>query len=229
MSFNSIGLYQPFEQEGCLDKCTLCIDVCPFVKSNKSEKEIAQQLYQNENNVNHHNDLGYFVQTYEIYKKDTDDRLQSASGGAGHALLKALLESQKVDAVLSVEPNDDPEKLFKFSVFSSSLELEKTKGSVYYPTELSEVLEYVMKNEGNYAVTILPCYATAIRLAQEKNHKLRKRIKYLVGLVCGQMKTKAFTHALAKNALGTDRLKSVKYRVNKKMNQPVTLLLSSKV
>ncbi len=213
MDFNLIGIYQPFESDGCLDKCTLCIDVCPFIDTNKDEKELAKIIYSKEKNIQFHKDLGYFTNTYEIHKKNTDERLKSASGGAGHSILKNLLDAKLVDAVLTVESNNDPDKLFKFSNFKEIEELEKIRGSVYYPTELSKVLDYVIKNDGNYAITTLPCFAQAIRLAQEKNSKLRKRIKFVIGLVCGQMKTKEFTHTLAKKALGTDRLKSVKYRV----------------
>ncbi len=213
MDFNSIGMYEPIESEGCLDKCTLCMDACPFVEENQDEKELGKKLYENENNMLFHKDLGYFVNTYEVYKKETSERLKSASGGAGHSILKNLLEQKLVDTILTVESNDDPDKLFKFSNFKEVQELEKIRSSVYYPTEMSEVLDYVMKNDGTYAITTLPCFAKAIRLAQGKNSKLRKRIKFVIGLVCGQMKTKEFTHTLAKNAIGTDRLKSVNYRV----------------
>jgi coenzyme F420-reducing hydrogenase beta subunit len=213
MDFNSIGMYEPIESEGCLDKCTLCIDVCPFVEENQDEKELGKKLYENEINMLFHKDLGYFVNTYEVYKKDTHERLKSASGGAGHSILKNLLEQKLVDTILTVESNNDPDKLFKFSNFKEVQELEKIRGSIYYPTEMSEVLDYVMKNDGIYAITTLPCFAKAIRLAQGKNSKLRKRIKFVIGLVCGQMKTKEFTHTLAKNAIGTDRLKSVNFRV----------------
>ncbi|UFH59220.1 Coenzyme F420 hydrogenase/dehydrogenase, beta subunit C-terminal domain [Sulfurovum mangrovi] len=213
MDFNSIGMYEPIESEGCLDKCTLCMDACPFVEENKDEKELAKNIYENEDNILFHKDLGYFVNTYEVHKKDTTERLKSASGGAGHSLLKNLLEQQAVDTILTIESNNDPDKLFKFSHFKEIKELEKIRGSVYYPTEMSEVLDYVIKNDGKYAITTLPCFAKAIRLAQEKNSKLRKRIKFVIGLVCGQMKTKEFTHALAKNAIGTDRLKTVNFRV----------------
>ncbi len=215
MEFNSFGIYEPVESEGCLDKCTLCIDACPFVKENKNEQELSKALYGGQKNVLYHKDMGYYVNTYEIHKHNLDDRLQSASGGAGHSILKNLLNAELVDSILTVESNNDPDKLFKFSVFTDSEQLEKTRGSAYYPTELSDVLDFVMNNDGIYAVTALPCFAKAIRLAQEKNHKLRKRIKYIIGLVCGQMKTKEFTHELAKNAIGTDELEFVKFRVKK--------------
>jgi coenzyme F420-reducing hydrogenase beta subunit len=221
MQFNAIGMYEPKESDGCLDKCTLCIDVCPFVETNKTEKELAKELYGKQENISFHNDLGFYTSTHEVHKKELSDRLESASGGAGNSILNALLESKAVDAVLSVEPNEDVDKLFKFSVFKNSEELQKTRGSVYYPTELSEVLDYVTKNDGSYAITALPCFANAIRLAQEKNHKLRKRIKFIIGLVCGQMKTKEFTHTLARNAIKTDRLEYVKFRV-KQENEPAT-------
>lgn len=221
MDFNASGMYQPFESDGCLDKCTLCLDVCPFVETNKGEQEIAKSLYANGSNVNFHKDLGYFVNTYEMHKHDDPDRFPSASGGAGHWVLSALLENKKVDHILSVEPNDDPDRLFKFSVFDSVAELNRVRGSVYYPTELSEVLDYIMEHEGTYAITVLPCYAKAIRLAQAKNHKLRKRIKFLIGLVCGQMKSTKFTTELAKKAIGSATLGSVKYRV-KQPDQPAS-------
>jgi coenzyme F420-reducing hydrogenase beta subunit len=219
MDFNSVGHYQPFESDGCLDKCRLCIDSCPFVEENKDEKEIAKSLYNHKEKIQFHSDLGYFIDTYEVHKKELNDRLKSSSGGAGHALLEYLLEEKIIDTVLSIESNNDVDKLFKFTTFKNETELESVRGSVYYPTEMSEVLEYVMKNDGTYAITALPCYAKAIRLAQEKNSKLRKRIKIVIGLVCGQMKTKEFTHTLAKDVIGTDRLKSVRFRV-KQENQP---------
>jgi len=216
MDFNSFGIYSPVESEGCLDKCTLCMDICPFIEENDNEYKIATKLYANETNVIYHHELGYFVETLEIVKKDENERLKSASGGAGNAILTTLLDRDIVDKVLTVESFSNPDKLFQFNVFSSSTELNNTKGSVYYPTELSEVLDYVLDNDGRYAITVLPCYAKAIRLAQGKNVKLRKRIKVIIGLVCGQMKSKQFTESLSKIAIGNHRPNEVKYR----MKQP---------
>ena len=213
MDFNSRGMYEPIESEGCLDKCTLCMDACPFVEENQNEKQLAKKIYSNVKDTIFHKDLGYFLNTYEVHKKDTSERLKSASGGAGHSILKNLLKQKLVDSILTVESNNDPDKLFKFSNFKEVNQLEKIRSSIYYPTEMSEVLDYVIKNDGKYAITTLPCFAKAIRLAQEKNSKLRKRIKFIIGLVCGQMKSKEFTHTLARNAIDTDRLKHVNFRV----------------
>jgi coenzyme F420 hydrogenase subunit beta len=156
MQFNDIGMYEPEETEGCLNKCTLCIDICPFVETNKTEKELAKDLYSKEGEIQFHKDLGYYISTYVAHKKEMVDRLKSASGGAGHSILNRLLETKMVDAVLSVESNENPDKLFKFSVFKKTEELQQNRGSVYYPTEISEVLDYVIQNEGIYAITALP-------------------------------------------------------------------------
>jgi len=212
MNFNAQGNYQPFEEEGCLKKCTLCIDVCPFIEESRSEQEIAENIYSQNHNINYHKDLGYFVNTYEIHKTEDNDRLKSASGGAGNWFSTKILEENIVDYILTVESNEDPDRLFKFSVFSNKEDLKRSRGSVYYPIELSEVLDYVLKNDGRYAISVLPCDAKAIRLAQNKNPKLRKRIKILIGLVCGQLKSKYFAEELGKIASDDEKLLNVNFR-----------------
>lgn len=222
MDFNKIGHYEPQESLGCLDKCTLCVDSCPFVKENKSEVELAKNLYGKEENINFHKDLGYFVKTYETHKIDLNERLKSASGGGANAFLTHLLESKQVDKILTVKSQNNPEKLFQFSIFDNIEDLKQARSSAYYPTELSEVLKYVKQNEGNYAITALPCFAKAIRLAQNKNILLRKRIKFVIGLVCGQVKTKNFTKELGQIAFKDDRIiKEVNFRF-KQIKEPAS-------
>ncbi len=213
MKFNNSGSYYPHERVGCLEGCKHCLMVCPFGPQNVHEMCLSQERYSHISGIRHHKELGYFLNTYEIHKKNTSERLKSASGGAGHWLLSTLLDKHYVDHVVTVEPYDDPKKLFKFSVFDSPNELNGSQGSVYYPTELSEVLEHIMVNDGRYAITVLPCFAKAIRLAQKNNAKLQKRIVYLIGLVCGQLKTKEFTRELGQIATGADMLSRVRYRV----------------
>lgn len=213
MEFGQYGVFEPHEIDGCLDKCTLCIDVCPFVEKNDDEITISNALYAKEKGITFHEELGYIVETYTSYVLKRSKRVKSASGGIGNFVLKKLLEDDIVDCVLTIAPTAYPEQLFRFEVFQNQQELNSSVGSVYYPTEISEVLDYVTKNEGRYAITVLPCYAKAIRLAQQKNRLLRKRIKVVVGLVCGQMKSKFFTEELAKIALNGKVAQEVSYRV----------------
>lgn len=213
MDLNNYGIYQPLEMEGCLEQCSFCLEVCPFVEGNLNEKELATKYYATQSNIKKNQGIGYFLDTYEVHKIDESDRLKSASGGAGHWFLTSLIEKGEIDCAITVEPCIDSEKLFKFSIFKSVTELDNSRGSAYYPTELADVLKHVLNNDGSYAITALPCFAKAIRLAQERSPKLRKRIRYVIGLVCGQMKNKYFTEELGRVAIGKDRLQSVNYRV----------------
>lgn len=216
MSIGKYGTYEPQEIDGCLDKCTLCINVCPFIDENDSELVLANTLYQQEEGSAFYEELGNVVETYVAYVSDEEKRLKSASGGIGNFILKKLLEDNIVDHILTISPTEHPDQLFRFDIIKDSDSLNRTAGSVYYPTELSEVLEYIIKNDGRYAITVLPCYAKAIRLAQQKNRLLRKRIKVLIGLVCGQMKSKYFTEELADIALNGEKADKVSYRVKNK-------------
>jgi len=225
MKINNEGMYQPYESDGCLTKCNLCLNVCPFMDD--ENYKISEKLYLNEK-TKFHKYLGYFYSTYEIYDKNDKNRLLSASGGGGYQILKHLLEKEYVDKVVTIVPNNDKDKLFKFSIFDEINQLNKTRGSIYYPTELSQVLNYIKNNDGKYVITALPCYAKAIRLAQEKNPKLRKRIKFVVGLVCGQMKSKKFTEELGLIATKSSSIEEVNFRIKKEGNDSSNFLFKFK-
>ena len=213
IAFSESRLYQPREQARCLAECSLCLGVCPFVQSNPKDVDLEKTIFSHMFNIKYHDHLGFYLSTYEMHKEDEAERLKSASGGVGHWLLSQLLKDGHVDRVITVTSNVDSKKLFKFEVLERYEFLKGTQGSVYYPTELSEVLHYVIHNEGRYVITALPCYAKSLRLAQQKKSILNQRIKFIVGLVCGQMKTKVFTQELGLIAVESDTLSKVRYRV----------------
>lgn len=217
MAFNEQGNYQPFESPGCLDGCSICLALCPFVEGNADKEKIGADLFGG-GDVNYLEDLGYFRETMVAYNTDDAERIKSASGGAGYSLLQSLLVSGDVDAILAPVPNNNPAKLFQYEVLTGD-DLQQARGSVYYPLELSGVLRHVMENEGKYAITALPCVAKAIRLAQQRVPLLQARILYVIGLVCGQVKTKRFTEELGRIALGHGELAAVRYRV-KQQEEP---------
>ena len=67
--------------------------------------------------------------------------------------------------------------------------------------------------EGRYAISALPCFAKALRLAASKNPRLKSRISFIIGLVCGQGKGAGFTHKLADLAFKERKqLAAVNYR-----------------
>lgn len=70
----------------------------------------------------------------------------------------------------------------------------------------------VLEVPGRYAVTGLPCFIKAIRLAQQRNKKLRERIVVTVGLTCGRLKSRHFTDYVAALAGVQGRVMGVRYR-----------------
>jgi len=103
--------------------------------------------------------------------------------------------------------------LFKFSVIKNADELTRARSSAYYPLTLEAVLKEMSRYEGRYAISALPCFAKALRLAASKNPRLKSRISFIIGLVCGQGKGAGFTHKLADLAFKERKqLAAVNYR-----------------
>jgi 4Fe-4S ferredoxin, iron-sulfur binding domain protein len=103
--------------------------------------------------------------------------------------------------------------LFKFSVIKNAGELTRARSSAYYPLTLEAVLKEMSRREGRYAISVLPCFAKALRLAANKNPRLKSRIIFIIGLVCGQGKGAGFTHKLADLAFKEcKQLAAVNYR-----------------
>lgn len=108
---------------------------------------------------------------------------------------------------------ENPVPLFKFSVIKNAGELTRARSSAYYPLTLEAVLKEMSRREGRYAISALPCFAKALRLAASKNPRLKSRISFIIGLVCGQGKGAGFTHKLADLAFKERKqLAAVNYR-----------------
>ncbi|MCM1567456.1 MAG: Coenzyme F420 hydrogenase/dehydrogenase, beta subunit C-terminal domain [Dehalobacter sp.] len=168
----------------------------------------------------HCDETGYYLSTYAGYADDIHRSIGS-SGGIVTWLLEKLLEEKIIDFAICVTPNDDPEKLFTFSIINTPEKPRMGAGSVYYPVEMSDVIRFVLSTPGKYAIVGLPCFVKAIRLAQLKNKKLNERIIITIGLVCGQMKNKYFTDYIATLAGVNGKIMSVRYR-EKSPDQPAS-------
>ncbi|PKL61466.1 MAG: 4Fe-4S ferredoxin [Methanomicrobiales archaeon HGW-Methanomicrobiales-2] len=210
MQWNRYGEYNPVEVSPCITECGLCLKVCPFSDTGENEDTIGERLYGAAPGIQHRSETGYYLAAYVGYSER--HRATSASGGMATWLLEALLAEDIVDHVICVAPTGDPERLFAFQVFDTPEEVRTGAGSAYYPVEISAVIRQVIEVPGRYAVTGLPCFLKAIRLAQQRNKKLRERIVVTVGLVCGQLKSRHFTDYIATLAGVQGEVTAVRYR-----------------
>ncbi|MDV2481195.1 4Fe-4S dicluster domain-containing protein [Methanoculleus sp. Wushi-C6] len=219
MGFNMFGEYNPASIEGCTKGCGICLKICPFGDGNPDEDTIAKKLYGDVPSIQHRSEVGYFSGLYAGYSKVGRHREQGASGGMATWLLETLLQEGYVDAAICVKQNSDPEQLFSFTVVTTVEGVQESSGSAYYPVELSGVIRHVLSKPGRYAIIGLPCFVKAIRLAQQKNKILRERIVVVLGLTCGQSKSKHYTSYLSALAGLEGKPTKVHYR-SKDLKQP---------
>ncbi len=212
MEWNERGEYTPSDQGRCIDSCTLCLRVCPFYPGNPDENQLAKERFEAIASIQHTPETGFFLACYAGAVSDDIVRGKSASGGLASWVLGELLSLGFVDEVICVEPNEDPEKLFRFVCFENPEDLERARGSAYYPVEFSEMMRYIKKTNKRFAIIGLPCLVKAIRLAARVDKSLERKIPFLLGIVCGQMKSRKYTQYIASLAGVEESLEKVYFR-----------------
>ncbi|MCK4821847.1 Coenzyme F420 hydrogenase/dehydrogenase, beta subunit C-terminal domain, partial [bacterium] len=196
IEWNKYGEYAPVEQPGKCVECGWCFQVCPFWNQDKNETTLAERDFTHREGIQHDSVVGFFHDLFAGYSKVGNHRIQGAAGGLTTWLLEKMLTQGIVNRVCCVVPNNDPNTLFRFSVVDTIQDIRHASRSVYYPVELSQVISEILNADGKYAVVGLPCALKGLRLAMLRNTDLRERIVVLVGLVCGQQKSKFFAEYL---------------------------------
>ncbi len=190
---NEFGEYIAVEKDNkCPDTCSMCLMVCPFFDQEENEDTLGEKLFASIPGIRHTPQTGYYLESFVGYSDVNNHRRHGASGGMATWLLETLLEKKLVDYVVCVSPTEDVKKLFEFRVCTTIEDIRACSRSAYYPVEMSKVIEHILLNEGRYAIIGLPCYCKGIRLAMRQNTKLQRRIKFVLGLACGQTKSRFF-------------------------------------
>lgn len=214
MKFNRYGEYIPVDLHGkCSANCRLCLQICPFSSRADNEDTLSQRLFSAVPNIQHRPETGYYLTSYVGYTGIGDHRLNGASGGLATWTIETLLKQGRIDYAVCVTPNPDQHKLFKYIVCKTPEQIRASAKSCYYPVEMSEIIQHILCCDGRYAIVGLPCFIKALRLVMQKSTILRKRIKYLLGLVCGQQKSTFFSEYISALGGGDPRkLVSVHFR-----------------
>jgi coenzyme F420 hydrogenase subunit beta len=193
IEFNKFGEYNAIESgDNCDEKCNLCLKVCPFYDNKDNEDTLGRMLFAGTPGIKHKPETGYYIDSFVGYSIIKGHRENGASGGLATWTLEQLLTDNLVDHVACVSPNNDPEKLFKFKICNTPEEVRECSRSCYYPVETSEVIKHILSHKGRYAIIALPCMCKSIRLAMQQIPRLKRRIRFVLGLVCSQTKSKFF-------------------------------------
>ncbi len=196
MKYNEYGFLIP-ELSGPCDSNGDCLDVCPFnpfpKEKVKTENELAE-LFLN-NTYSHHYRIGKYISIYAGYAYEF--RLTSSSGGIATFIFAELLEQGIVDYIFSVRDSSKPGIHYEYAISSTKEDLLNASKTRYFPVTLATVLPKINELDGKVAIVGVACFIKAIRLAQYKDPILIEKIPFLIGIICGGIKSRFFTEYLA--------------------------------
>lgn len=213
MQFDEFGFLIPVLTSNC-EGDNSCLNVCPFnpypAKEVESEIELSNIFLSKatkfDEKIGNYN--GIFVGYANEY------RLTSSSGGIATYVLSSLLERGIVQHVFSVKESMIPGIHYEYAVSSSKQELLKTAKTKYFPVTLSTVFKQIEELEGKVAIVGVGCFVKAIRLAQKGDPYLLEKIPFLVGIICGGIKSRYFTDYLAsKNGVNATKYCKPEFRI----------------
>ena len=177
-----------------------CISVCPFNpypdEEVRTENELSNiflgdsEFYEPKVGKYNHIYAGYSI----------DYRLTSSSGGIATFVLIELLKNGIVDHIFSVNESSQSDIHYEYSICSNEGDLLASSKTKYFPVTLSDVFSKLDKIEGKVAIVGVACFIKAIRLAQYTQPILKEKIPFLVGIICGGVKSRFFTEYLAEKA-----------------------------
>lgn len=152
---------------------------------------------------------GRFNNSYIGYSREF--RPTSSSGGLATYVFAKLLAENHVDYLFVVQ--SDGGQGYRYQVFDKTDDIRKMSKTRYYPVSLDELFAVIDQREGRVAVSGVACFIKAIRLKQHYHPELRARIPFLIGIICGGLKSRMYTDFLAQSAGIDGPYFSPEYRV----------------
>lgn len=191
----------------------ISIKVCPFNPNPdekvKNEDNIASLFLKQANNK--HKKIGRYVNTYAGYS--VENRLTSSSGGIGTYVLTELMQRGEVQHVISVKAGGINGH-YEYTISSTVDEIKNSAKTKYYPVTLVDALRKLKKLDGKVAIVGVACFIKAIRLAQAQDAEFKDKIGFLVGIICGGIKSTFFAEYLAsKSGVSVNEFSQPEFRI----------------
>ena len=196
MDWNDYGFLTPKRNIETVDNDDL-IRVCPFnpnpEEEVKDEDALADIFLKD---ASHYDEkVGRFENTYIGYSREF--RVTSSSGGIATYIFEQLLKQKKVDRLYVVKEINGTYEYQLFDDFEQIKQISKTK---YIPVTLESLFKEINNIHGKIAVSGVACFIKAVRLKQHYHPELKDKIPFLIGIICGGLKSRFFTDYLAQRA-----------------------------
>jgi coenzyme F420-reducing hydrogenase beta subunit len=209
MGWNEDGFLMPKAVGGEIPEAAR--RVCPFNPSPDpavgDEDAIAQQFLRDA--PSYHPAAGRYVGSYVAYSHRY--RETSSSGGIATYTLERLLNDGVVDHLFIVQT--DGTGGYRYHLCSGVEDLRSVSKTRYYPVSMHELFEIIDGLEGRIAISGVACFVKAIRLKQHYYPQYREKIPFVVGIICGGLKSRHYTDFLAQSASIKGRYLEPDYRV----------------
>ena len=213
MALDRYGEYKPAGPTIWLSTPTTSLArTCPFSPSAFDESRLAAMLFPQAP----HRDaqIGRFEAAYAGHVAEPGFRERGSSGGMVSWMAAELLREGLVDGVAHVVPGEGPQRFFRYRISRTPQEACAGAKSRYYPVEMSQVLAEMRATPGRYALVGVPCFIKAAQLLRREDAVLRERLVFMLGLVCGHMKSARFVESFAwQMGVALPDIESLDYRV----------------
>lgn len=172
--------------------------VCPFnpdpEEHVKDEDALAEMFLSSAS----HQDpsAGRFEGAYVGYSQRY--RETSSSGGIATYVFEKLIERGVVDYLFIVQ--SDGTSGYRYAVCRDIVDYRNISKTRYYPVSMHELFHIIDRTQGRVAVSGVACFVKAIRLKQHYHPHYRDKIPFVVGIICGGLKSRHYTEFLAKSA-----------------------------
>lgn len=144
-----------------------------------------------------HKDLqiGKYEQLYVGYANEY--RETSSSGGIATYIFEKLLKDRVVDHLFVVKEIGGTYQYQWIEDWQKIKQISKTR---YIPVTLAQLFKEIMRKDGKVAVSGVACFVKAIRLKQHYQPELKEKIPFVIGIICGGLKSRFFTDYLAQKS-----------------------------
>lgn len=185
------------------------IKLCPFNpnpdKDVYNETVIAGSVFPNskiDQKIGRYKDnyIGYSIKHRE----------SSSSGGIATFVFEQLLRRNIIDHLFIVKEVNGS---YEYQWFDDYEDISKISKTRYLPVTLETLFKEIDNKKGKVAVSGVGCFIKAIRLKQYYKPEYKDKIPFLIGIICGGLKSKFFTDYLAQGAGIKKEYRNQEYRI----------------
>lgn len=213
MEWDENGFLVPVAPGGKIPAAAL--KVCPFNPSfDALDEDVLGGKFLG-TAAKYHPEAGHYEAAFighSIEYRDT-----SSSGGVATWVFEKLLRNRHADAIFVVK--GDAEGGYSYQMFSDVDDIKAISKTRYYPVTLADLYGKISGVEGKVAVCGVACFVKSVRLKQTFHPELADKISFIIGIICGGLKSSHYTDYLAGAASIRGPYRDADYRVkNPKSN-----------